>query len=155
MASVVPVLAYRDPMAAIHWLRKAFGLEITTLITDAKNEMAHCVMNFKGEDIGVMREWGSPELLGSAEMKSPASVGGVGTQFLRVELADLRAHCETARAAGARIVQEPQDQPYGDRTYRALDLEGHVWNFHEPIAEVPAATWEREMGLKDRTAEYK
>lgn len=153
--AVVPALAYRDPMAAVHWLQKAFGLEITMLLTDDKNELAHCVLNYQGADIGVMREWGSPELLGPAQMKSPASLGGAGTQFIRVELADLRQHCETARAAGARIVQEPRDEPYGDRTYRALDLEGHVWNFHQPIAEVATAEWEREMGVKDRTAEFK
>jgi uncharacterized glyoxalase superfamily protein PhnB len=46
------------------------------------------------------------------------------------------AHCERARAAGALIVQEPEDQFYGSRTYRAVDLEGHEWTFAQPIRAV-------------------
>jgi hypothetical protein len=63
---------------------------------------------------------------------------------------DVRAHCDRARAAGAEIVQEPTDQPYGDRTYRALDLEGHVWNFRQSVRTVPDAEFERQTGLKYR-----
>jgi uncharacterized glyoxalase superfamily protein PhnB len=43
------------------------------------------------------------------------------------------AHFARAQAAGAVIVQELADQFYGRRTYRALDLEGHLWTFLQPI----------------------
>ena len=62
--------------------------------------------------------------------KSPASVGGANTQLVHVRLErDLDGHCERARKAGATIFQEPADQFYGDRTYRAFDHEGHCWSF--------------------------
>jgi uncharacterized glyoxalase superfamily protein PhnB len=86
-------------------------------------------------------------------MKSPASVEGVGTQFLRITLADgLDAHCAAARAAGARIVDEPADQFYGARTYRALDPEGHVWNFTQDVRVVSGAEMEAATGLKIHTS---
>jgi uncharacterized glyoxalase superfamily protein PhnB len=149
--AVVPAVFYRDPLAALHWLEKAFGFETSMLVTDDDNNVGHAEMSFRGGHIGVGGEWASPELLGPAEMKSPASIGGVGTQFVRIHLAEgLDAHCERARAAGARIVQEPADQFYGARTYRALDPEGHVWNFDQPTAELSIAEMEQASGLKIR-----
>ncbi len=85
-------------------------------------------------------------------MKSPSSLDGVGTQFVRVHLAEgVDAHCERARTAGARITQAPADQFYGARTYRALDLEGHVWNFDQQVAEVSLADMAKASGLSIRT----
>jgi len=44
------------------------------------------------------------------------------------EVDDTDAHYHRARAAGATILSEPEDQPFG-RIYRAEDLEGHRWMF--------------------------
>ena len=43
--------------------------------------------------------------------------------------ADVDAHAETARAAGAEIIVEPKDDDYGGRVYSARDTEGYVWGF--------------------------
>ena len=86
-------------------------------------------------------------------MKSPASTNGIGTQFIRVALADgIDEHCERARAAGARITQPPADQFYGARVYRALDPEGHVWCFDQPIAQVSVEEMEKASGLTIKTS---
>ena len=45
-----------------------------------------------------------------------------------VDVDDVDGHCERARQAGATILREPQDEPYG-RLYNAADLEGHRWMF--------------------------
>ena len=86
-------------------------------------------------------------------MKSPQNLGGDGSQFMRVQLADgIDAHCAQARAAGARITAEPADQFYGARTYRALDPEGHVWNFSQEVRVVSGEQMEAASGLKIRTS---
>ncbi len=41
---------------------------------------------------------------------------------------DIDRHYERAKAAGATILREPKDEPYG-RLYNAGDLEGHRWMF--------------------------
>lgn len=146
---LTPSAAYQDPLGAIAWLERAFGFEIAMLLTDDNGEIAHAEMAFHGAHIGIMREWSSPSLLGSARMRSPKTLGA-STQFIWVTVDDVRAHCDRARAAGAEIVQEPADQPYGDRTYRALDCEGHVWNFRQSIRSVPDGEFERQTGLKYR-----
>jgi uncharacterized glyoxalase superfamily protein PhnB len=43
-------------------------------------------------------------------------------------LDDVDGHFARARDAGAEIVSEPQDSPYG-RVYCAADLEGRRWYF--------------------------
>jgi uncharacterized glyoxalase superfamily protein PhnB len=148
-----PVVFYRDPMAALKWLEAAFGFETSMLVTDDTGAVGHAEMSFGEGRIGVGGEWASADLLGPAAMKSPASLQGQGTQFIRVALAGgIDAHCERARAAGARITQQPEDQFYGARVYRALDLEGHVWSFDETIADLSIAQMEQASGLTITTS---
>ena len=82
----------------------------------------------------------------TADARSPRRIGQT-TQTLYVQVEDLSAHVERARTAGARIIQEPMDQPYGDRTYGAEDPEGHCWYFAERLREM------RPPGHASRAAE--
>lgn len=146
--AVTPCVFYRDPIAAMKWLESAFGFETTVLLTDAEGHVGHAEIDVLGSPVGIGGEWAGPPL-GKAAMKAPASLGGVGTQFLRITLPEgLDQHCARARAAGAVITQEPEDQFYGARTYRAMDPEGHVWNFSQELRVVSDEEIERASGLK-------
>lgn len=152
MASPVFVSAvfYKDPLAALKWLEQAFGFETTHLITDAEGKVGHSEMAFQGGAIQVGGEWDGPPV-GATRMRSPELIEGINTQFIRVHLTEgLDAHCEVARAAGARIVAEPEDQFYGARVYRALDPEGHLWNFSQEVRVVSSEEMEAATGLKIR-----
>ena len=134
-------LYYRDPMAAIDWLELAFGFTRSLLITDRKGRFGHAEMRCGDGVLMVGGEW-------AAFTASPASLDGKNTQSVHVLLAqDLDAHCARARAAGAAIVQEPEDQFWGDRTYRAQDPEGHVWTFCQVVRVVSREDAERDSGL--------
>ena len=76
---------------------------------------------------------------------SPMS-GGVESQFISVHVDDIDAHYQRAVAAGARIADELRDHSWGERTYWALDLEGHRWRFGQPIREVPQSESRRRPG---------
>jgi len=120
----IPALSYRDPLAALKWLERAFGFTTTMLITGQSGvyraDEFHAEMRLGDGVVMIGGEW-------SGTHKSPTSAGGITTQTVHVHLdADVDAHCARARAAGATIVAEPADQFYGDRSYRAADLEGHV-----------------------------
>jgi uncharacterized glyoxalase superfamily protein PhnB len=148
MSPFTPSVFYRDPIAALKWLEQAFGFETSMLVTDASGAVGHAEMSFAGGKIGVGGELAAPEILGPAAMKSPASMGGAGSQFIRVALQEgIDEHCARARAAGARITQPPIDQFYGARVYRALDPEGHVWCFDQPIAAPSIEAMEKASGL--------
>jgi uncharacterized glyoxalase superfamily protein PhnB len=47
---------------------------------------------------------------------------------VHITVDDVDQHAARARAAGATILREPTDEPYG-RSYNAGDLEGHRWMF--------------------------
>ncbi len=136
---------YQDPKAALLWLEQAFGFEPSMVIVDKDGELAHSQMRFGASLLMVGTEW-------SERHRSAKSMGGINTQTVHVQLdQDLDAHCERARAAGAVILQEPETQFYGDRTYRAIDPEGHIWTLGQTVEEVPPAEWEKSMGLITRT----
>ncbi len=134
---------YEDPKAALAWLVEAFGFEITMAIDGPAEspEMCHYELAFEGKGrVMVGGQWKST-------IRSPRGLGGANTQTVHVQLAaGLDAHCERARAAGASIDQEPSEQFYGDRTYRAVDIEGHMWTFGQHVREVSRAEAEAALG---------
>ena len=134
-------LFYKDAFAALDWLEKAFGFERTMVITDKDGNLGHSEMRFGDGYIMIGGEW-------IDYVASPASIGGKNTQSIHVHLAaGIEAHCDRARAAGAVILQEPADQFYGDRTYRAKDPEGHVWTFGQTVRYVGREEAEKASGL--------
>jgi hypothetical protein len=44
------------------------------------------------------------------------------------------------------IAADPEDQFYGDRTYRALDPEQHCWTFSAHVRDVTRAEAEAAIG---------
>ena len=143
--SIIPSVIYKDQRAALHWLAKAFGFEPSEVLTDSKGDIAHAEMSLGEGVIMVGSEW--PAL--KDWCKSPKSAGGANTQRIHVRLErDIDQHCERARAAGAVIAMEPADQFYGDRTYMAVDPEGHHWTFAQPTKQVTKAEMEEASGLK-------
>ena len=118
---------YQDPKAALDWLEKAFGFEPVMVVINEDGTLGHSEMRFGDGLIYVGREL-------DENHKRPASLGGKTTQSLSVHLpSGLDEHCERARKAGAVIVREPVDQFYGDRSYMAVDPEGHIWSFSQTL----------------------
>jgi uncharacterized glyoxalase superfamily protein PhnB len=66
---------------------------------------------------------------------------GEATHSVLVRVEDANAHCEVARAHGARILMEPTDFEYGERQYAAGDLAGHQWTFSETLADTAPEEW--------------
>lgn len=140
-AGLASAVCYQDAKAAFEWLEQAFGFEPLMLLLDEQGNLAHSEMKFGASTIMIGNEW-------SAMHKSPKSLGGLNTQTVHVQLeTDIDLHCERARNAGAVIAQEPETQFYGDRTYRAVDPEGHIWTFGQTVKEVSADEWDKATGL--------
>jgi uncharacterized glyoxalase superfamily protein PhnB len=73
------------------------------------------------------------------------------TQNLYVDVANADEHYARAVAAGATIVEEPVDTPYGHRRYGALDVEGHRWYFaHERKTPKRAKRKPRKQAARGR-----
>jgi uncharacterized glyoxalase superfamily protein PhnB len=132
--SVVPMLTYEDGVAALIWLRKAFGFLETARLTTPEGRLSHGEMK-AGDGLIMLAsptpEYHSPkhhrEVCEQARKWSavPWIIDGV-----LVYVDDLDRHFTRARAAGAMILSEIEEGPPG-RRYRAEDLEGHRWFFFE------------------------
>lgn len=146
--AITPALVYEDPRAALLWLEEAFGLESSMVILDGEDRVAHAEIGFRGGGLMLGGSWAESQV-------SPKNFGGRNTQSVHLHLGEgaelVDAHCARARAAGAQIVQEPADQFYGDRSYRAVDPEGHIWSISKTVKVTAPEEWEATMGLKTRT----
>lgn len=143
--SIASAVCYKDPKAALKWLEEAFGFEPFMVIVSANDELMHSEMRFGDGIVMVGSEW-------SPLHKSPKSIDGFNTQTVHVQLdEDVDAHCQRARRAGAVIQMEPTTQFYGDRSYRAVDPEGHIWSFAQTVKQMTSDEWDKAMGIKTKT----
>jgi uncharacterized glyoxalase superfamily protein PhnB len=137
-------VVYRDPVAALKWLQKAFGFEITMIVENEDGTIGHSEMRLGDGLIYVAYEW-------DERHRSPASMGGVNTQSVGFHLeSGVDAHFEQARAAGAVVLREPADQFYGDRSYMVMDPEGHVWSFNQTVQVMTLEEMSKAGGLAVR-----
>jgi len=121
-ATVIPEVPYPDVRAAAKWLCDAFGFRERLRIFDHRIQMT------VGDGNVVVTD--SPVL-------APARV--------MVRVMDADAHAARAEKAGAKIVNPPTDQPFGERQYTAEDFAGHRWTFSQTIADVDPTTWGGEL----------
>jgi uncharacterized glyoxalase superfamily protein PhnB len=121
---------YQDPKAALEWLEKAFGFEPVMVVINEDGTLGHSEMRFGDGLIYVGREWDETH-------KSPASLGGKNTQSLHIQVeSGLDTLFKRAKDAGAKVLREPADQFYGDRSAMVADPEGHVWSFGQTLKEM-------------------
>ncbi|MCG8591328.1 MAG: VOC family protein [Proteobacteria bacterium] len=127
-ATVIPCLRYEDAPKALDWLCRAFGFEKHLVVPGEGDTIVHAELT-AGRGmvmLGSAREHGGgyDEL-----MATPRELGGRGTQSTYVIVDDADAHFAQARAAGAEIMLDLEDQDHGGRMYTCRDPEGHVWSF--------------------------
>lgn len=122
---VIPGMSYSNALAAIDWLCTVFGFEPQLVVPGENGTIAHAQLTIGNGMI----------MLGSASnreenhpVKTPSEIGA-NTRSVYIVVEDIDAHYEHAKAAGAEIFYEIEDQPYGGRMYGACDLEDHLWYF--------------------------
>ena len=135
--TVVPMLAYENASAAIDFLGAAFGFTERFRLTGDDGRVGHAELAY-GEGVVMVVDFGfgyqgparHAETCAAARawMDNPYVVNGV---FVQVE--DVRAHFDRAKAAGAVILSEVEDAGHGT-IYRAADPEGQRWMFSQPAS---------------------
>ena len=121
------MLAYGDAPAALDFLARAFGFEETMRMEGENGTIGHAEMELDGQRLMLASAWRD------AGMAPPSELEGIASQLM-VRVEDVDAHYRQALAAGATVIDQPADQEYGQRTYRATDPEGHRWIFASPIS---------------------
>jgi len=119
---IIPYLYYEDGGAALEFLCKAFGFEEIMRMPGPDGGIMHAEVGYQGNVVMLAT---TVKEMGYASPKDLPSRHGI----IMCYVDEVDAHHAQAKAAGAKIVRELEDQFYGDRTYTAEDLEGHHWVF--------------------------
>ena len=135
---ITPAVFYEDAGRAIDWLCKAFAFDVRLKVEGDNGRIEHSELVYSDGVIMVAQAGSNPRRPAMSYPTSPTTVGGANTQALMLYVDDVEAHCARARAAGATIFSEPEVHDYGpdhwsDRSYGAVDPEGHHWWFTERL----------------------
>lgn len=119
------LLMYDDIDAAHEYIVAVFGLAAGPVWKSVEGVTEYREVRAGEQVIGL-------HPAGGKAYRSPRSVNGVtGTTVISVD--DVDGHYARTLAAGATIVCEPVDRPYGVREYGAQDPEGQIWWFKSPL----------------------
>lgn len=131
------MLSYEDVGRAADWISGAFGFEERERFSDDDGTVSHVTMVLDGAVVFLGwpgAGYRSPKRhaaeceIARAMFDTPYVVDGV-----MVYVDDVGTHFERARAAGAKILTELEDNvDVGQRQYRVEDDEGHRWMFVQP-----------------------
>jgi uncharacterized glyoxalase superfamily protein PhnB len=139
--TIVPTLRYRDVPAAIDWLCKAFGLELQLTVDGEDGAVSYAELTFGSGMVMLGPVEGAP----GGAMTQP-DAGAAETQICYLFVPDVHAHYARAKAAGAEIILDVDDEASGGRGYSCRDPEGHVWSFgtYDPEKRsAPRGEWRR------------
>lgn len=128
--AVIPFLYYENVPRAIEWLNGAFGFTERLRTPPDPDGSIHLAQLNVGE--------GSVMLRTAEGERDPSSI--------LVRIADIDAHCQRAKAYGARIVGEPKTAEFGERQYSAEDLAGNRWTFSQTVADIAPQDWGAIIG---------
>jgi uncharacterized glyoxalase superfamily protein PhnB len=118
--SIFATFRYRDAVAAIDFLERAFGFERGMVVEGPDGAVHHAELRFAGEWI----------MLGSTSEGDDGRLAfDSGPTWTYLVVDDPDARFERARGAGAEIVQGLTDEDYGSRGFTARDPEGNLWSF--------------------------
>ena len=129
-AVIVPILVYEDVGTALEFLTRAFGFK-ERLRAERGGAISHAQMDVGAGSI-MLGKQGGP-------FRTPA--GDTVSQYAHVHVDNVDQHFATAKRAGATILKEPEDMPFGVRQYTAKDIGGHWWTFSQNVRDVDPADW--------------
>ena len=133
-------LFYEDPKKAIDWLVRAFDFEVRLKVEGDDGGIVHSELTY-GEAVLMVSQSGGSKAhteRDQSHQKSPRVLSGANTGSLMLYVDDIEGHCARAREAGAKIASEPKTSDYGeeywsDRSYEAVDPDGHHWWFSQRL----------------------
>ena len=111
--SLFPIIATRDLGAALGFYRDLLGATVTYEFPGPDGEPGYVGLELGDAHLGIGRDPDAP-----AEPTDRFS--------LWVYAEDCDAAVDRLRAAGVEIVEDPTDQPWGERVARVLDPDGNL-----------------------------
>lgn len=133
--ALTPYMTVHDAGASLKFYEAAFGFKVTgQVMRNDAGAIMHAGMRLG--DTAIMFAPQNP----SNEMRPPASSGAPDSLSLYVYVADVDALAARAERAGAKVLQRPADQFWGDRIAVFKDPDGYHWTFATNVGEFDAGS---------------
>jgi uncharacterized glyoxalase superfamily protein PhnB len=111
--TIFPIITTADLGAALGFYRDLLGAEVSYEFPGPDGEPGYVGLELGGAHLGIGRD--------------PEATAGPSERFsLWVYAEDCDAAVERLRGAGVEIVEEPADQPWGERVARVRDPDGNL-----------------------------
>lgn len=133
---VFPYLRLRNAAAAIDFYQQAFGAVELFRLTEPSERIGHAELKFGNFTVMLSDEY--PEY----GIQGPEAFGGTGSS-IHLHVDDVDAMTQQAVDAGAKLLMEPTDQFYGERSAKVLDPFGHEWLLGSHIEDVAPEEMQR------------
>jgi len=138
-AAVTPYLCAADALAAIEFYQQVFGAELTMgPLIGPDGRVGHSELRIGGSTVMLASTY--PEEL----VIDPLEAGGTTVQ-LRLQVPDVDAVFARAVEAGATVLRDVADQPYGDRAGKIRDPFGHNWFIATVVEDLSAQQLNERM----------
>lgn len=135
---VMPYLRVKDAGAAIDFYKAAFGAKEKLRLMMPDGRVGHAELWFGDCLVMLSEEFPEMGIVGPRTLK--------GTTFaLSMYVANVDTAAAKAESAGAKIVQPPQDQFYGDRAARIEDPFGHLWSLQAQIEAITPKEMQKRL----------
>jgi len=135
---VFPYLRMRDAAAAIEFYKNAFGAEEEFRLSEPSGRIGHAQLKFGSYTVMLSDEY--PEY----GIQGPEAFGGTGSS-IHLHVEDVDVVTKQAVDAGAKLIMEPKDQFYGERSSKVLDPFGHEWLLGSHIEDVTPEEMQRRF----------
>jgi lactoylglutathione lyase len=111
--TIFPILTTSDLGAALGFYRDLLGATVAYEFPGPDGQPGYVGLELGSAHLGIGRD--------------PSEASGPSERFsLWVYAEDCDAAVERLRAAGVTVVEEPADQPWGERVARVLDPDGNL-----------------------------
>ncbi len=135
---IYPYLRTSDARAAIEFYKQAFGAVEDFRLSDPAGRVGHAELKFGARTIMVSDAYPEYGICGPQD--------GVPTgSAVHLHVEDVDAMTARAVEAGAKLIMEPTDQFYGERSSKVLDPFGHEWLLGSQIEEVSREEMQRRF----------
>lgn len=132
---IMPFLYVDDAEAAAKFYERVFAAVETHRVTQASGKVSHVQIAIGPTNV-MVRDAHTGDLAEQRFYASPTALSGRTPAPHYLYVADADAVIKNAISAGAKVVDQLDDQPWGDRCGGIQDPFGHVWFIATPLKSI-------------------
>lgn len=135
--AVIPALAFKGAHTALKWYLNVLGAKEKMRFDNPDGTIAHAEITIDNNVIMISEE--------NREYNSTPKTLGGNSVNLCIYVPDVNAVVKKAVDNGARLISEPKDEFYGDRSGRFEDPFGYVWIVATHVKDVSQEEMQKKM----------